>query len=169
MIPKDSLPPQNIEAEKSTIGSVLLDKESINRVADFLRPEDFYNRSHQIIFNAMLELFEKREPIDLLSLSNKLKEQNQLEAVGGAGYLTSLINSVPTSSHIVHYAKIVERKKILRDLIDSAHHIIGLGHQEDEDIEEVLDQAEQSLFAISQKSTLPSFTHIGGPLIKEAF
>ncbi len=169
MIPKDSLPPQNIEAEKSTLGSMLLDKESINKVADFLRPEDFYNRSHQIIYGAVLALFEKREPIDLLSLSNKLQELGQLDAVGGAGYLTSLINSVPTSSHIFHYGKIVERKKILRDLIDSAHHIIGLGYQEDEDIENILDQAEQKLFAISQKSTLPSFSHIGGPLIKEAF
>lgn len=169
MIPKDSLPPQNIEAEKSTIGSVLLDKESINKVADFLRPEDFYNRSHQIIYSAMLDLFQKREPIDILSLSNRLEELEQLETIGGAAYLTSLVNSVPTSSHIIHYAKIVERKKILRNLIDSAHHIIDLGHQEEEDIENILDQAEQKLFAISQKSTLPSFSHIGGPLIKEAF
>lgn len=169
MIPKDSLPPQNIEAEKSALGSVLLDKESVNRVVDFLRPEDFYNRSHQIIYSAMLNLFEKREPIDLLSLSSRLEELGQLETIGGAAYLTSLVNAVPTSSHIVHYGKIVERKKILRDLIDSAHHIIGLGHQEEEDIENILDQAEQKLFAISQKSTLSSFLHIGGPLIKEAF
>jgi len=169
MIPKESLPPQNIEAERSTLGSILIDKEAINKIADFLRPEDFYSRAHQIVFSAMSELFDKRQPIDLLSLSNKLEEAGELETIGGAGYLTSLINSVPTASHIVHYAKIVERKKILRDLIDSAHHIIGLGYQEDEEIENILDQAEQRLFSISQKSSLPSFAHIGGPLIKEAF
>src|SRR3990167_6979698 len=165
----NQLPPQNIEAEKSTLGAILLDKESINRIIDFLRPEDFYSRAHQLVFAGMASLFEKREPIDLLSLSNKLQEMGHLESIGGTGYLTSLINTVPTSSHIVHYAKIVERKKILRDLIDSAHHIIGLGYQEDEDIENILDQAEQRLFSISQNSSLPSFAHIGGPLIKEAF
>lgn len=164
-----NLPPQNIEAEKSILGSILLDKESINRIIDFLRPADFYQRIHQVIFDTMVKLLEKREPIDLLSLSNKLNEQGQLEPVGGASYLTSLINAVPTSSHIVHYAKIVERKKILRDLIDSAHHIINLGYQEEEDIENILDQAEQKLFSISQKSLQPSFAHIGGPIIKEAF
>lgn len=164
-----NLPPQNIEAEKSTLGAMLLDKEAVNRIADFLRPEDFYQRSHQLIFESMLRLFEKREPIDLLSVSNLLGEQGQLDLIGGAGYLTSLINAVPTSSHIVHYAKIVERKKILRDLIDSAHHIINLGYEEEEDIENILDQAEQKLFSISQKSVQPSFAHLGGPMIKEAF
>src|SRR3989338_8203249 len=108
----NQLPPQNIEAEKSTLGAILLDKEALNQVIDFLRPEDFYNRAHKLVFASMAALFEKREPIDLLSLSNKLEEMSQLEAVGGTGYLTSLINTVPSSSHIVHYAKIVERKKI---------------------------------------------------------
>ena len=165
----NQLPPQNIEAEKSTLGAILLDKEALNQVIDFLRPEDFYNRAHQLVFASMAALFEKREPIDLLSLSNKLEEMSQLEAVGGTGYLTSLINTVPSSSHIVHYAKIVERKKILRDLIDSAHHIIGLSNQEEEEIDDILDQAEQKLFSISQKSTQSSFAHIGGPIMKEAF
>ncbi len=165
----NNLPPQNIEAEKSTLGAILLDKEALNRVIDFLRPEDFYQRAHQIVFECMLRLLEKREPIDLLSTSNLLGEQGQLELIGGASYLTSLINAVPTSSHIVHYAKIVERKKILRDLIDSAHHIINLGYEEEEDIENILDQAEQKLFSISQKSIQPSFAHLGGPMIKEAF
>ena len=165
----NQLPPQNIEAEKSTLGAILLDKEAINRIADFLRPEDFYNRAHQLVFAGMFSLFEKREPIDLLSLSNKLEEMGHLEAIGGAGYLTSLINTVPSSSHIVHYAKIIERKKILRDLIDSAHYIIGLSNQEEEEIDQILDQAEQKLFSISQKSTQSSFAHIGGPIIKEAF
>lgn len=165
----NNLPPQNIEAEKSTLGAILLDKEAINRIVDFLRPEDFYQRAHQIVFEGMLRMLEKREPIDLLSISNLLGEQGQLDLIGGASYLTSLVNAVPTSSHIVHYAKIVERKKILRDLIDSAHHIINLGYEEEEDIDNILDQAEQKLFSISQKSIQPSFAHLGGPMIKEAF
>lgn len=163
------LPPQNLEAEKSTLGSVLLDQDSLNRIADFLTTEDFYHRAHQLIYEVMLGLMDKREPIDLLSVSNKLKEGGQLEMVGGTGYLTSLVNAVPTSSHIVHYAKIVERKKILRDLIEAAHHIIGLGQKEEEEIENILDQAEQKLFSISQKSSPSVFTHIGHRLINEAF
>ena len=96
-ISKDRLPPQNIEAEKSILGAILLDKESLNKVIDFLHPDYFYNRAHQIIFTAMLEMFEKREPIDLLSLSNKLDEMKQLDLVGGSGYLTTLANTVPTA------------------------------------------------------------------------
>lgn len=162
------LPPQNIEAEKSVLGSLLIDKESINKIVDILTPPDFYNRAHQIIYEAVVKLFEKREPIDLLSLSNKLRESEQLDAIGGVGYLTSLINSVPTAAHIINYAKIVQRKKILRDLIDSAHNIISLGFQEDEDIEQVLDKAEQNLFAVSQHSIQQTFMPLDSAL-HEAF
>lgn len=168
-ISTDKLPPQNIEAEKSVLGSVLLDKSSLNKIVDFLQADDFYNRAHQIIYQAMVQLSEKKEPIDVLSVSNKLGENEQLETIGGAGYLASLVNVIPTSSHIIHYAKIVERKKILRDLIESAHHIIGLGHQEEEEIENVLDQAEQKLFAITQKSIQSVFSRIGDSMLKDAF
>lgn len=164
----DKLPPQNIEAEKSLIGSLLLDKEAINKVADSLEPEDFYSRAHQIIYAGMSRLFERQEPIDLLSLSNTLEETGQLETIGGIGYLTSLVNSVPTAAHVANYAKIVERKKILRDLIDTAHHIVGLGYQEDEDVEVLLDQAEQKLFSISQKSIQQTFEPLDKAL-HEAF
>ena len=159
-IAADKLPPQNIEAEKSLLGSLLLDKESINRIADFLKPTDFYGRNHQMIYEGIMKLYEKREPIDLLSLSNCLKEANQLDTIGGMSYLTSLMNSVPTSAHVVNYAKIVERKKILRDLIDSAHNIIGMGYQEGEDIDELLDRAEQNLFSVSQRSIQQNFMSI---------
>lgn len=151
-IAADKLPPQNIEAEKSLLGSLLLDKESINRVADLVKAGDFYGRNHQMIFEGILKLYEKREPIDLMTLSNALREASQLDTIGGVGYLTSLVNSVPTSAHVVNYATIVQRKKVLRDLIDSAHSIIGLGYQEEENVEELLDQAEQKLFAVSQRS-----------------
>jgi len=164
----DKLPPQNIEAEKSLIGSLLLDKESINKVVDFLRPEDFYSRNHQLIYESIVKLFEKQEPIDLLSLSNCLGDSGHLETIGGIGYLTSLVNSVPSAAHVSHYGKIVQRKKILRDLIDTAHHIIGLGYQEDEDTDVLLDQAEQKLFAVSQRSITQQFMPIGAAL-HEAF
>src|SRR3989344_8958571 len=110
------LPPQNLEAEKSLLGSLLLDKESINKVADFLKISDFYSHTHQLVYEAIMKLYEKREPIDLLSLSNCLTEGGHLDAIGGVGYLSSLVNSVPTSAHVINYAKIIERKKILRDL-----------------------------------------------------
>ena len=156
----DKLPPQNIEAEKSLIGAILLDKEAIVRVVDIVKSEDFYNRAHQLIFDAIIKLYGNHEPIDLLSLSNVLAENGHLEMIGGIGYLTSLVNSVPTSAHIVHYAKIVERKKILRELIDSAHGIIGLGYREDDDVEDLLDQAEQRLFAVSQRTVQQNFMQL---------
>jgi replicative DNA helicase len=164
----NKLPPQNIEAEKSLLGSLLLDKESIDKVVDILDHRDFYNRAHQIIYEHMVRLYEKREPIDLLSLSNILEETGQLETIGGVGYLTSLVNSVPTAAHVINYAQIVRRKKILRDLIDSAHEIISLGYQEDQDIETLLDQAEQRIFSVSQKSVQKKFEPIHKSLA-EAF
>jgi replicative DNA helicase len=133
-----------------------------------LHPEDFYNRSHQLIYESIVKLFEKREPIDLLSLSNELGNAGHIEAVGGVGYLTSLVNSVPSAAHVAHYGKIVQRKKTLRDLIDTAHHIIGLGYQEDEDTDVLLDQAEQKLFSVSQRSMQQTFMPIGSAL-HEAF
>ncbi len=156
-IAESKLPPQNIEAEKSLLGSLLLDKEAVNRVADFLQAGDFYGRNHQMIYEAIVKLYEKREPIDLLSLTNILKEAEQLDTIGGVGYLTSLMNSVPTSAHVVNYGKIVQRKKILRDLIDSAHNIIGLGYQEEEDVDDLLDQAEQKIFSVSQRAIQQNF------------
>jgi replicative DNA helicase len=164
----DKLPPQNIEAEKSLIGSLLLDKEAINKVADIVQAQDFYSHAHQLIYEDMLKLYERHEPIDILSLSNLLGESGNLETIGGIGYLTSLVNSVPTAAHAANYAKIVERKKVLRDMIDTAHHIIGLGYQEDEDVDVLLDQAEQKLFSISQRSIQQSFEPLDKAL-HEAF
>lgn len=163
-ISPDRLPPQALEIEKTLLGSLLIDKEAINKVADLLRPEDFYQRSHQIIYQAVMALFEKREPLDLLSLTNKLEEMNHLEDIGGMAYLTSLAGSVGTSAHILSYTKIVQRKKMLRDLIDAAHHIIGISANENEDVEDLLDEAEKKLFSVSQKSITKNFLHLGGTL-----
>lgn len=157
----DKLPPQNIDAEKSVLGSIIIDKDSLNKIVDFLSPQDFYNPAHQNIYSAILNLFEKHEPIDLLSLSNRLEETSQLDEVGGVSYLTSLANSVPTSSHIATYGRIIQRKKMLRDLISAAHEISGLGHNEDEDIEQLLDEAEQRIFSVSQRSLTQAFSHLG--------
>lgn len=167
-ISSDKLPPQNIEAEKSLLGSLVIDRESINKIADLLRPEDFYNKAHQNIYKAVFALFEKREPIDLLSISNKLEEMKLLDDIGGISYISSLAASVPTSAHINSYAKIIQKKKMLRDLIDTAHHIIGLGYQEDDDVENLLDEAEKKLFAVSNKSLTKNFLPLDKMVLDEA-
>ncbi len=153
-----------MEAEKSLLGSLLIDQEAINKVVDLLHAEDFYNRNHQLIYEAALKLFERRENIDLLSLTNKLKEMGALEQIGGVGYLTSLANSVPTAAHISTYARIVQHKKTLRGLIEAANHIVGLGYREEDDLETLLDEAEQRLFHVSQKTFTQNFTTLTGVL-----
>lgn len=167
-VAQGKLPPQNIEAERSLLGSLIIDREAINKVADFLRPEDFYNRAHQNIYKAVFALFERREPVDLLSISNKLQEMKALDEIGGISYISSLTASVPTSAHINSYAKIVQKKKMLRDLIDTAHHIIGLGYREDDDVEELLDEAEKKLFAVSSRSLTKNFMPLDKLVLDEA-
>jgi len=162
------LPPQNIEAEQSVLGSLMLDKEGILKVADILKSDDFYRESHNNIYQAVLDLYEKNEPIDLLSLTNRLKEKKQLKDIGGATYLSSLVNSVPTAAHIAHYAKIIKNKKILRDLINASHQIEQISYKEDEDTESLVDAAEQKIFSISQKSISQKFIPIKDTL-EDAF
>ena len=106
----EKLPPQNIEAEKCLLGSLMLDKNAIVKVVDSLQSKDFYKQTHQEIYQAIVDLFEKQDPVDLLSVSTRLKEKNLLETVGSNSYLTELINTVPTASHISNYARIVQRK-----------------------------------------------------------
>jgi replicative DNA helicase len=153
----ERLPPQSIEAEKSLLGCLMLDKNAVIKVADFIQPQDFYRANHQEIYRVCQELFEKGEPIDLLSVVNRLKEKGQLEEVGGNSYLTELINSVPTASHILNYAKIVQRKRILRDLIAAGSEVAALGYDETEDPDVLLDQAEKRIFSIAQKGLSQSF------------
>ncbi len=154
------LPPQDIEAEKSLLGSLMLDKNAIIKVADYLQSKDLYKQSHQQIFQAILDLFEKGEPVDLLAVSTRLKEKKLLEEIGGNSYLTELINTVPTATHISNYAKIVQRKRILRDLISSSQEINTMGYDEQEDIDILLDRAEQRIFSIAQKSLTQRFIPI---------
>ncbi|MBD3282138.1 MAG: replicative DNA helicase [Candidatus Portnoybacteria bacterium] len=164
----DKLPPQSIEAEQSVLGSVLLDKRAIVKIADMISYEDFYKDNHGLIFKTMLELFEKGEPIDIMSVSNKLEEKGKLDIVGGASYLTNLVNFVPTAGNIAHYAKIVQRKKMLRDLINASHNISQISYQESEEIEKILDEAEKHIFAVSQRSLKRAFVPIK-PALEEAF
>src|SRR3990167_4450809 len=164
----DKLPPQNIEAEVSLLGSLMLDKDAFLKVGDFLETRDFYKKAHRYIYQAMQELFEKGEPIDLLSVASRLKEKGQLEEIGGNAYLTELINSVPTALHVMAYAKIVQKKRILRDLISVSQEIGDMGYSEAEDTDILLDRAESSIFAIAQKSLSANFTKVKDSL-EEAF
>jgi len=163
-VPSGRIPPQAIDAEQSLLGSILLDGNTIIRVADFLRPEDFYKKQHHVVFRSMLELFGKHEPIDVLSAANTLKDAGVLEDVGGRAYLSSLVNIVPTPTHALQYAKIVKKKKVLRDLIDASHAIAELGWSESEDIERVLDEAERRIFTISEQSLAQEFLHVRNAL-----
>jgi len=147
----EKITPQNIEAEQSLLGALLIDKDSVIRVADIVRTEDFYKENHGIIYEATLDLFARHEPIDILSLTSKLEEHGKLEQIGGRSYLMTLANSVPTASHVVHYANIVQKKATLRRLLTAAGEITSLGYNEEEDVEVVLDKAEQKLFSVSQK------------------
>ena len=145
----DRLPPQNIEAEQSVLGSLLIDRNAIVQVAPFLRPEDYYREAHGRIYAAVLDLHERREPADFVTLSDELERRGQLEFIGGPAYLTSLISSVPTSIHVEHYAHIVERTAVLRRLIEAAGKIAGLAYEEAEEVDVVVDRAEQILFDVS--------------------
>ena len=152
--------PQNVEAEMSVLGSLLIDKEAMIKIGDTLIPEDFYLPKHQEIFETMVELFKKHEPIDILSLSNRLEEKSLVESIGGRAYLIQLSNAVPTASHVKHYAGIIQKKSTLRRLITASQEITALGFDESEDVEKILDSAEKSLFGVSQKFLKTAFTSI---------
>lgn len=154
------VPPHNLEAEASVLGSLMLDKDAVIKIADLLKLGDFYKDDHNLIYETMLTLYEEREPIDVLSLSNKLEEKGKLERVGGSSYLASLVNTVPSAVNVVHYAKVVQKKALLRRLIGAASDIIELGYDESEDAQKLLDEAEQKIFAVSQKYIKQDFIPI---------
>ncbi len=153
----DRVPPQNLEAEASVLGALLLDKDAIVKVADFLVSSSFYKEAYRVIYEAMLALFEAREPIDVLSLSDKLKSKGELERLGGTETLTSLVNGVASAAHVTHYARIVQRKATLRRLITASNEITHMSYQASEDVESILDQAEQKLFQVSQAQLKQNF------------
>ncbi|KKR48674.1 MAG: Replicative DNA helicase [Candidatus Magasanikbacteria bacterium GW2011_GWC2_40_17] len=151
------IPPQNLEAEISLLGAILTDKEALLKIADTVFPEDFYKEGYKIIYETMLDLYNKREPIDILSLGNRLEEIGKLESVGGRSTLMNLANSVPSSAHIVHYAEIVHKKATLRRLITAGNEINKLGFNEEEELDTVLDRAEKEIFGVSQNFLKQSF------------
>lgn len=165
---KEKLSPQNLEAEISVLGGLLIDKDAIIQVADIVTPDDFYKEAHSHIFGAMRDLYARHEPIDILTISSKLEERGKLEQVGGRSYIASLANAVGTASNIAYYANLVQRKATLRKLIKAATKISELGYEEDEEIDSILDQAEKELFAVSQNFLKQSFTPIDD-LLTSAF
>jgi replicative DNA helicase len=155
------VPPQNLEAEASVLGGVLLENEAINQVLEVLRPEDFYRESHRKIFRAMIDITDRGEPVDLITLSEFLNGKHDLEAIGGAAYLASLADFVPTAANIGYYARIVREKAILRSLISTATEIASRGYEEQGNVEEFLDTAEKVIFEISEKKVKASFIAVG--------
>lgn len=154
------LPPQDIEAERSVLGALMLDKNAVIKVADLIVAGDFYQPSHSKIYETILGLFEKNEPIDILSVTNKLKDKGQLNEIGGSSYLTELINSVPTASHIAHYAKLIRDKKVLRELIKASAEITEKVFENADDSENLLDDIEQKIFSIAQRTQVKNFVLI---------
>jgi len=157
----EKIPPQNLEAEQSFLGSVLLNKDSLLKVADVVNAEDFYKDAHAKIFEVILELYENNDPIDLVSLSNRLEEKKILENIGGRSYLTKLADSVVTASGIVHYAEIIHHKATRRRLLAASQNIIKMSYEEDEStIETLLDQAQKKLFSVSNVHLKQTFSPI---------
>jgi len=162
------LPPQNIEAEQSVLGGILIENDAINKVMEILSPEDFYRESHRKTYHALINLSARDEPADLVTLTNELRKVDQLDAVGGASYLASLIDSVPTAANIEYYARIVKEKSILRQLIQTSTEIITQSYQDRADVESFLDDAERSIFQISENRVRPSFYPIRD-IVKQSF
>jgi replicative DNA helicase len=159
------LPPQNIELEETLLGTLILDKNAITRIADILLIEDFYRHENRTIYGTVLELFEKGKPIDVMTITNRLKEKEQLNEVGGASYLATLVNKAPASYNCEEYANIIHRKRILRDLIAASYEIGHLGLNETDEIDTVLDQAEQLIFQIAKKKIEKNFVDIKSGLV----
>jgi replicative DNA helicase len=154
------VPPHNVEAEKSVLGSVLIDKDAIIKISDFLKSDDFYHDAHRIIYEAIIALYDKRVPVDLVTLSDHLEANGQIQLIGGVSYLAELANEVPTSTHIFQYASIVKQKAILRKLILAGDTIKGLGYKEGDEVDNLIDQAEKALFKVSQVHIKDRFVHI---------
>jgi len=147
----NKLLPQNIEAEEAVLGALLIDPDAIIRVATFLQASDFHVQRHGMVYQAILDLHERREPADLVTLTDELERREQLSQVGGPAFLTGLINATPTSIHVEYYARIVERTAVLRRLIDAAGQIAKLAYQDMDDVDEVVDRAESIIFGVSEK------------------
>ncbi len=164
----DKIPPHNLEAEANVLGSILIDNEAMSKVADILNPEDFYKQSHQKVFECCLNLYDRREPIDILSIGNMLEERKESKMVGGKSYLAGLTNAVVTASNVKHYAEIVQKKSTLRKLIKASAETTSLAYNEKEAVDDILDKSEKNLFQISQKFLRENFIPISN-ILNETF
>lgn len=151
-IPAGKIPPQNLDAEKSLLGAVLIDEETLADISEHVTTKDFYEKRHAIIYGGMMRLYEKHKPVDLLTLTDELKRKSEIEAVGGSAYLTELTNYVPTSAHAEAYAELVAQKAVRRRLIKASSEISELGYNEDTTTQELLEKAEAELFSVSDQS-----------------
>jgi replicative DNA helicase len=157
---QNQVPPQDIEAEQAVLGAVFLDADAIIDAMEVIAPEDFYRRSHQIIFQAMIQLNDRSESIDLITLKAESEKSNSLEDVGGLTYLTELSQASPSAASIAYYAKIVDDKATLRNLIQTASRIVTKGFEQDEDVQSIIDQAEKSILEVSEKRNSNGFQSI---------
>ena len=151
------IPPQNIEAEQSVLGGILLDNQGLNAVLEVITGRDFYSEAHRRIFEAMINLSDRGEPVDLITLSSILKDRTQLDKAGGAAYLAGLVDNVPSAANVAHYAKIIKNKAVLRSLIGTATDIVTKSFQTGADVDQLLDEAEHAIFEISENKIRPSF------------
>jgi replicative DNA helicase len=156
----DRLPPQNNEAEQFILGAVLLENEALAAVIERIGPKDFYKESHKKIFLSMLDLYEKNEPIDLITLTEQLSKKEQLEEIGGASYLSTIVSLVPTAANARYHSKIVKEKSVLRSLIQTATEIVSMSYDAEQDVNELLDKAETKIFAISETAVGQTYVHI---------
>jgi replicative DNA helicase len=162
----ERVPPQNLEAEQSVLGSMIIEREAISKAMEELRPEDFYRDVHRMIYQSMVSLFDRNEPVDLITVSEDLRQKDQLDKVGGLSYLTTLASIVPTAANIYYYARIVAEKALLRQLIHAATEIAATSYEAAEDVANILDQAEKSILAISQRTSNQAFSPIKSILLE---
>jgi len=154
----DRVPPQNIDAEQAVLGAMLIKKEAIAEVSQILRPEDFYRDAHKIVYEAMLTLFNKNEPADIVTVSEYLNNENLMEKVGGVTFITALANTVPTAANVTYHAKIVREKADLRHLINTATDIAGMAYESSDDVADVIDKSEKMIMEVANRQNVSAFT-----------
>lgn len=164
----DKLPPQNLEAEQSVLGAIIIDNEALSKAIEILNPDDFYKDSHRRLFNSMIGLFEKNEPIDIITLTDILRRNNDLDPIGGIAYLSLLANSIPTSANIRYHSRIVREKALLRALISTSNNINAKVYEDNLDADEMVDYAEKMIFDIADKRTKIAFSTMKD-VIKDTF
>lgn len=168
LLPATKLPPQNLDAEVNLLGAVLVDDDVLTRMGDKVTAEDFYDKRHRSIYEAMIHLYELHRPVDLLTLSDELKKKDEFELIGGMNFLSELANMVPTTANAEYYAEIIAQKAMRRRLIKAAGDIASLGYEEDTQVGELLEKAESEIFAVSDKSLHSDFASLE-QILSESF